>query len=207
MPESLIALTPGSGAKNARTFSRSILSNTVEEQAFFLAEPNMAAYEFDSAAISAATAASHMLQIMAGGSLNLYIRWIAIWQLGLATAAAIDEIDIFRLTTAGTGGGGVVAAPIDTSDAAAGAAGMTLPTVKGTEGVLVHRFSIQWTQTIAAQSGGRESSLIGFVDFEKLRGKALRVPLGATNGIAVKNVTARAAATAFVIAAIGEAPF
>lgn len=207
MAESLIALTPGSGAKNARTFSRSILGNTVEEQAFFLAEPNMAAYEVAPAAVSAATAASHMLQIMAGGSLNVYIRGVYIYQLAAATAAAIDEFNIVRLTTAGTGGTAVTPAPLDTSDAAAGATAMTLPTVKGTEGTIVARFSVQWTQTIATQSGGYQAPLIGFVDFEKLRGKALRIPLGAANGIAVKNITARASATAFVTAVIGEAPF
>lgn len=207
MPESLIALTPGSGAKNARTFNRSIGGNSVEEAAMFLAEQNMPTYEVAPAAASAATAASHLLQIMAGASLNVYVRWIGLYQLVVATAAAIDEYDIVRVTTAGTGGAAVTPAPLDSGDAAAGAAGMTLPTVKGTEGTIVSRISVQFTQTIATQSGGMKAQLIGEWDFEKLRGKALRIPSGATNGIVVKVITARAGATIIPVARIAEASF
>jgi hypothetical protein len=207
MAESLIALTPGSGAKNARTFNRTIAANSVEEQAMFLAEQNMPTYEVAGAAVSTATAASHLLQIMAGASLNVYVRWIGIFQLAAATAAAIDELQLLRLTTAGTGGTVVTPAPDDSSDAAAGAAGMTLPTVKGTEGTLISRVTGQFTQTVATQSGGMRAQLLAEWDFEKLRAKALRIPSGAANGIVVKNPTARAGATVIVVARIAEASF
>lgn len=208
MPESFINLTEGSG-KKAHTFQRVIGVNTVEDTVAILGEQYLASYNVPTAAAgtSAATAASHLLQIMAGGSLNVYVRAIRIYQLAVATVAAIDAIEIVRLTTAGTGGTAITPAPRDASDAASGATGMTLPTVKGTEGTFVDRATGQWTQTIATQSGGRQAVLVAEFVWDDLRSKSLRIPAGTTNGIAVKNPTARAAATVIIAAYITEANF
>lgn len=207
MPESFVNVTEGSG-KKLHSFQRTIGANSVEDEVVQHGEQYLATYIATPAAVSTAVAASHLCQIMAGASLNVYIRRIEIWQLVAATAAAIDEIDIFRLTTAGTGGTVVTPLPLDDTDAASGATCMTLPTVKGTEAAApIYRKSVQFTQTVATQSGGSDATLLGVFDFDTLRGKALRIAAGTANGIAVKNITARAAATVFVVVRFTEANF
>lgn len=208
MAESFINQTEGSG-KKAHTFQRVIGGNTVEDQVTLLGEHYLATYNVVTAAAgtSAATAASHILQIMAGASLNVFVRWIKVYQLAPATAAAIDALELVRLTTAGTGGTVVTPAALDTADSASGATAMTLPTVKGTEGTFIERATVQWTQTVATQSGGQMSQLLATFDFDGFHEKGLRIPSGAANGIALKNPTARAAATVIVVAKIVETNF
>src|SRR5262245_59859384 len=138
MAESIVQVTEGSG-KKLRTWNRTIGANSVEEEAVFLADTPMATYSARLDAASTATANSHIVQLMAGSSLNVYVHRIALYQLGLATTAAYGQINIFRLSTAGTGGTAFTPAPYDTNDAASGATSMTLPTVKGTEGVPLGR--------------------------------------------------------------------
>ena len=207
MAESFVNMTEGSG-KKAHTFQRVIGANTVEDEVVILGEHYLAEYVATPAAVSTATAASHLAQLMAGSSLNVYIRSIEIYQLAAVTTAAIDEIDLFRLTTAGTGGTVVTPLPLDTTDAASGATCMTLPTVKGTEAANpIYRISAQFTQTIATQSGGKQGSLLAFWDFDTLHGKALRIAAGTANGVCIKNITARAAGTVFTVWRFTEANF
>lgn len=208
MAEAFVNLTEGSG-KKAHGFDRVIGANTVLDMVSLVGEQYLASYEAAtaSAGTSVATAASHVFQLMAGASLNVYIRKIWVYQLAAATAAAIDALELVRLTTAGTGGTAVTPAPRDTADAASGAAGMTLPTVKGTEGTFVSRRTAQWTQTIATQSGGKEAALVALWDFDQLRSKALRIAAGTANGVAIKNPTARATATVIVLCEFVEANF
>lgn len=207
MAEGFINLTEGSG-KKAHTFQRVIGANTVEDPVSLVGLPYLAAYTVTPAAgVSTATAASHLLQIMAGANLNVYLYRLALYQLAAATAAAIDLIEIVRLTTAGTGGTALTPAPRDTTDAASGATAMTLPTAKGTEGVFVDRATAQFTQTIATQAGGKEATLLVEFDFARLFGKPLRISSGVTNGIAIKNPTARAGATVIPVAYLMEANY
>src|SRR5262245_48425855 len=104
MAESKIALTEGSG-KNARTYQRVVGANTVEESYMLLGEHGTATYiaSTASAGTSTATANSHLFQLMAGASLHVYVRNIKVYQLAVATTAAIDALEVVRLTTAGTG--------------------------------------------------------------------------------------------------------
>lgn len=208
MAEAFVNMSEGSG-KKAHTDSKTIGANSVHDEYVLMGEPFLATYSVDtaSAGTSSATANSHLLQIMAGASLNVYVRRIQIFQLAVATAAAIDAIEIVRLSTAGTGGTAVTPSPRDTTDSASGAAGMTLPTVKGTEGTFVDRCTVQWIQTVGTQSGGSLATLLADLDFDRLRGKALRIPAGTANGIAIKNPTARANATVIISAEIMEANF
>lgn len=208
MAESFINLTEGSG-KKAHTFQRVIGANTVEDEVMLPGEQYLATYGIATAAagISVATANSHLLQIMAGASLNVYVREIRIFQLAAVTAAAIDAIEIVRLTTAGTGGTAITPAPRDSSDAASGATAMTLAAVKGTEGTFLERASAQWTQTIGTQSGGKQAVLVTEFDWDALRSKSIRIAAGTANGIAIKNPTARAAGTVIIQAVIVEANF
>lgn len=207
MPEGFINLTEGSG-KKAHTFQRTIGANTVEDTISIVGIPYLAAYNVTAAAgVSTATAASHLLQIMAGASLNVWVYRLALYQVAVATAAAIDIIEIVRLTTAGTGGTAITPAARDTSDAAAGATAMTLPTAKGTEGVFVDRATAQFTQTIATQAGGKEATLLVEFDFARIFGKPIRIAAGTANGIAIKNPTARAGATVLPVAYVMEANY
>lgn len=207
MAESVVQVTEGSG-KKLHTYQRTIGANSVEDEVTINGEHYLAHYSVSPPTASTATANSHLLQIMAGASLGVYIRSIEVWQSGLATVAAIDEIHLFRLTSAGTGGTAVTPQQFDQGDGASGATAMVLPTVKGTEsGNSFLKATAQFTQTVATQGPGANAQLLCRFDFDTLRGKGLRIVAGTTNGIAVKNPTARAGATVLVIVRFSEANF
>src|ERR1044071_6233690 len=138
MAESLVAVSQGSG-KNFHTYNRTIGGNSVEDEVVLIGEQYVPTYVVAAGAtISIATAASHVLQIMAGTTNPVFIRRIKIWKSVPATTAALIFFQLLRLTTAGTGGGTITPQQHDsTNDSAAGATAMTLPTVKGTEGAAV----------------------------------------------------------------------
>lgn len=206
MPESYIQLPADSTGKKAHTFQRTIGSNTVEDEAVLLGEQYLATYAVESLATSIATVNDHVLQIMAGASLNVYVRRIVVTQAIVATTAALFGMSVVRLSTAGTGGTVRTPSAFDTADAAAGASAMTLPTSKGTEGVELFRHYASAIQTVAV--GGPASATIVFdFDVDKLRTKAIRIPAGTANGIAVKILNAVAGAQANVWALISEANF
>jgi hypothetical protein len=204
--ESFLAVTSGSGTK-LHTFNRTIGANSVEQQVIQHAEPYLAGYTVTTAATSIATAAAHILQIMAGSSLPVYLRSLRVYQIGLATSAAIVAWDLFRLSTAGTGGTAITPAPLDTTDAASGATAMTLPTGKGTETTKLGSFSSQLIQTVGTGGSGSNPMLIDITPDWLLRMKVHRIAAGTANGIALKQVTGAAAATVFVVASISEASF
>jgi hypothetical protein len=205
MPESIVQVTEGSG-KKLHTFQRTIGANAVEDEVILHGEPYLASYIQNATAASTATANSHLLQLMAGASLNVYVRQIRCYQTALATTAAIARLQVLRLTTAGTGGTAQSAAQaLDTTDAAATATAMTLPTVKGTEAAVSLRgLTGSFIQTVPT---GGTSTLIAVFDFERFRSKALRIPAGTANGIAVKNLDAVAAATLQIEIDFTEANF
>lgn len=207
MPESIVQVTEGSG-KKLHTFQRTIGANTVEDEVTIQGEQHLATYNLWATGISWATINSHIVQLMAGAALNVYVRSIRLFQTGLATAAALATWELRRLTTAGTGGGALSVPALDSVDAAAGAAGMSLPAVKGTEGVVLYTGSVALIQTMGASAPAAPWPLLVEVDFEKLRGKALRIPAGVANGIALKNFGAGvAAATVAVNVVFAEANF
>lgn len=208
MAESIVQVTEGSG-KKLHTFNRTIGANSVEDEVIVLGEQYLASYGAGTQAqVSVATANSHLFQLMAGASLNVYVREIRVYQAAVATAAAINFLAIFRLTTAGTGGTAITPQPHDTTDAASGAAAMSLPTAKGTEAAAwIDGAEVYWLQTMPTA-----------VEFQPLRAKwtfgepgsklkALRIPAGTANGICVKNLTANAAATCIVVCEFSEANF
>lgn len=207
MAESIVQVTEGSG-KKLHTFNRTIGANSVEDEVVLQGEQYLAHYFVSNlGAVSTATAASHLMQIMAGASLNVLIRRIRVFQVGLATTAAIARLTCQRLTTAGTGGGTLTPQPADSSDAAAGATVMTLPTVKGTETSNPIRVAApQFIQTVPTGGIGAATLLADF-DFSGLRSKSLRIAAGTTNGLAVKMVDAVAGATVVVEIEFSEANF
>lgn len=204
MSESNVAVTEGAG-KKLHTNQRSIGGNTVEDEYMLVGEPFLATYVLPTgASTSIATANDHVIQVMAGASLNVYIRRIQVWQSVLATTAAITSWDIFTLSSAGTGGTVLTNRAFDSTDAGAGATGMSLPTVKGTE---VGRMWVGQTTVMQTAPTAGGSNLLFDINFEQLRTKALRIPAGTANGIALKILTATAGASVRVAVYFSEANY
>ena len=202
MPESLVQVTSGGGPK-LHTFQRTIGANNVEDEIVLQGLPYMATYTVAISGISVATAASHVLQIMAGASLVVYVHRITLWQAASATAAAYCEWSLRRLTTAGTGGTAITPAILDAADSASGATAMTLPTVKGTEGPVPWR-SNSWMIQTPAVGLPVWAPVFDFRASENGLYKPIRIPVGAANGLAVRNDTGVAGATVTGIAVISE---
>lgn len=205
MADTSFAVTAGSGT-DLHTVTTAIGGTTVHDQVVKQGEPYLATYTVTAINISLATAASHVLQIMAGSTLNVYLRRLWICQKATATTASIVGLALSRLTTAGTGGGAVTLRPLNTTDAAAGATAMTLPTVKGTTAYDMAFWTAQVIQTVGTGGSGDNTVLLD-LDFDAMRTKPPRIPAGTANGLAIANVDAVAAATVYVTALISEANF
>ena len=205
MAESVVQVNEGTG-KKLHTFQRTIGANNVEDEVVIAGEPYLASYEADGSATNATTANSHMLQLMAGATLKVYVRRIIIYQgVTLAGAATAIDAQIWRVTTAGTGGGAVAIPPRDPADVVVGATAQTLPTVKGTEATMLRRFS--FVGQAAAPVGAEGTKLWEWNLGANPRSKALVIAAGTANGIVVKNITALAAATFHVVIEFDEANF
>lgn len=201
MATSYYEITEGSGTK-IRTHQRVDSGDTVEEAMVAETEPILATYAIcPTAALSTATANSHLLQIMAGASLRVGIRRIIVTQMVASGAATAGQYELRRLTTAGTGGTSITPNPVDPADSASGATAMTLPSSKGTEDVLLDIRAGQLLATVAV--AGRGDVLT--YDFTRSRTKCLWIAAGTSNGIALKNVTAIASGTVHITAEIVEA--
>lgn len=205
MAESIVQVTEGSG-KKLHTFQRTIGANNVEDEVILHGEPYLATYCATFASTSIATANDHVLQLMAGASLNLYVRRILIFQAQAATTAGLVGWAICRLTTAGTGGTAGTPSPLDSTDAASGATAMTLPTVKGTEGTFLWREFVQTIQTVPTGGVAKAPTMLD-IDFDRMRTKGIRIPAGTANGMAVKLLTASAGASVYVDVLFSEANF
>jgi hypothetical protein len=153
---------------------------------------------------SIATANDHTMQLMASSSLGLYVRRILVYQSVAATTAAIASFAVFGLTTAGTGGTSTTPARLDNDSAAASSTGMIIPTAKGTEGRRIWSGNHMMMQTVPTSGG---SLLMFDLIFDGDRLPAIRVPVGTTNGIAFKNITAVAGASISVNIYYAEASF
>lgn len=205
MAESIVQVAPDSSGKKLHTWQTTIGANAVEDEFTLPAEFPYPSYIASASAISIATAGDDILQIMAGASLKVRIRRIYIEQVSAATTAALGIFAITRVTTAGTGGGAVTPAKLDNADAAAGAtAASAVPNAShGTAGVELFRKSIWLVQTVPV--GG-----IGgiWTEWDQLtNSKPIVIPTGVTNGLVIRNVVARAAATVNVFVEFVETAF
>lgn len=206
MPEAFFNGTEGSG-KKIHHFQRTIGANDVLDEVVQSGEQYLASYSVGTGLSGTllTTNNDHQMQIMAGSTLNVYIRRIFAYQVVLATTAAIAQFQVLRLTTAGTGGTAVTPQKNDESDSASGASIMTLPTVKGTEGGRMWSGGCLLAQT--APTAGA-STLLFDIDTGRFgRLKDWRLSAGTTNGFAVKNVTANPAAAIVVNIWYSEANF
>lgn len=204
MPESKISMTEGAG-KDAHTFQRVIGANTVEDTVVIQGMPYLATYVTDDgAAMNTTTINKHMFQLMAGASLNVYIWRVSLWVSTLAGAATVMPYQLIRLTTAGSGGTAGSSYTHDTTDAAAGATYMTMPTVLGTETLPLWQDRVVVPTAVPATPG---SMKLFDWDWEKLRSKPLRIAAGTANGICLKNQVALATATYTARITYSEANF
>lgn len=203
MAESYVEVTEGSG-KKLHALSRTVNSQTVYDEAVTAAIPHLPSYIVRSYNASLATAGDHLLQIMAGSTNNVYITKLRMFQIVLATTLSLGQFSLVRLTSAGTGGTAITPLPLDTTDPASNATAMRDPSSNGTEG-----------DTLVTSSGvllsawgtdtGRPVPMI--YDFDSPYTKPLRIPKGTTNGLAVRNVSAIAAASVVVEVTYFEAPY
>lgn len=145
---------PASPDKYLDTMARSIGGTTVQHQGVFLAEPIEQTYTFTAQSVATTTSASHLAILQADGSNYLRINWFEVEQQTLAGAAAIAEIRVYRTTTAGTGGTSISCYPVDGADTSPyGGVGMTLPTGKGTEGVLLYQCRLPLLAAVPTATG------------------------------------------------------
>ena len=183
MADSFIQVTSGAGPKlsTGPTYTDNA-GNVVQTQKVFLGEPYEATFTCLASGFSGTASGAHLLQVMAGGSLNVRIKEIVVKQVAASTSSAGGlDIQFLRLTTAGTGGTTVTPRSFDTTDSI-GATSMFLPTVKGTEGAILWEEGL-WCATATATS----PTSIQWDSEEN--GKPIIIPAGTANGLAVKLVS------------------
>jgi hypothetical protein len=202
--EAFVQVTEDGSGKKLHHYDRVIGANTVLDGVVILGEQYLPTYVCATrgSVSSTATIDSHLIQIMAGPSLRVRIRRIEMYIGTLATTGALMPVELRRLTTAGTGGVGHGLNALDPADPAAGATAMTIPTAKGTEGVLIENAHPFMQQTIGASTPLPQSILVW--DFDRPRAKPLIIAAGVTNGICVKNAAAVAAGTVFFTVTLDE---
>jgi hypothetical protein len=203
MADASIVVTAGSGT-NLHSDTRSYSGSTKHDQYVLPAEFTLPSYVALGASVSIATINDHVIQLMAGSSLNVRIRRIKVEQSSNATTAAATSLSIMRLTTAGTGGSGVTPASFDTADSASGATARTLPSSKGTESTELLRAAMVWRQAVSA-TGSQFDDIYEWVQHPGM--KPIIIPAGTSNGICIKTTSAVAGATVHVTIEFTETAF
>jgi hypothetical protein len=205
---SFIQVNSGTGPKLGTGPTYTENSSVNQDEKVILGEQYLAGYIANPntvGAILTATANSHIFQIMAGSAFKVRIRRIEMYQMAMATTAATMELRLHRLSSAGTGGSAHPPTVLNPADSASGATCMTLPTVKGTETTIVAWASPYMMQTVGASAQLSQPTVVW--DFDRLRSGPLIIAAGVANGIAIKNITAIAAATMFFNVWFDESAF
>ena len=191
------------GADRSVSFvQRSKASNTVEETVVVSSLPYIPTYVVSTTtAVALATANSHVLQVL-GSTLNrTLLRSLEVTQLANAVASTRVAFQLLRVTDAGTGGTAITANQNDPVDPETTAAGMTLPSSKGTEDELLGT----WTGTVLAAAAAAGHDYVLKVVFpEDGHSKPPTIAAGATTGLVLKNITAEPSATLHVRATFEE---
>lgn len=204
MAESYVEVTEGSG-KKLHALNRTVASQTVYDEAIAHAIPHYPTYMVRAYGVSLGVAAgSHLVQVMAGSTNNVYITNIRMYQLNMATALTAGQYSVVRLSSAGSGGTALTPNPLDTADPAAGATARQGITTPGTEGTtLLTRPGVIIAALTAAVS--RNEPFI--FEASGLYKKALKIPAGVTNGICLRNAVDAPGATCVIEIEFFEAPY
>lgn len=200
MADTSVQVTQGSGTR-LHTFNKSVGGQTVHEEVMLPGEYGLATYSAGQAGIGVASTGTHAFQLMAGSSLNLYLKRMEIRQVALAGAATITTLTLLRLTTAGTGGTSLAPQPYDTTDPSAGATFAHTVTTPGATGATLIR------GIPLALASGAPTTIVPFIWDASLNRKAIRIPAGTSNGIALAVVSAVATATISVFLEFVEASY
>lgn len=203
MAASSIQITQGSGTRLA-TDSYTEGAVIVHNERVGIGDAINATYGIV-AAMSTATANSHLLQIMAGASLRVRVLRIEYYLDTPATTVALGVVSLVRLTTAGTGGVAIGVNAFDPAEAAAGATAMQLPTTKGTEGTTLWNGTMKFLQTLSASDDLLQPRMVW--DFDRLRAKPVIIAAGTANGIVIRQDSAIAGANARISVLIAESSY
>jgi hypothetical protein len=185
---SLIAFTDGSG-KNWESFQRTRNSTAYENLVVLPGEPAQPTFTALASSIVTTTGASHLIMLQADGTLYTRIKRIMVEQVVGATTATLAQLQIVRVSTAGTGGSAITARGLDAADSYAGTIA-TLPTVKGTEGNILLQKRLWLLQTVNTQPNMWE-----WVSSPSDGRKAITIGPTSTDGIVLKIVTGIATST------------
>lgn len=195
MTQSNIGVSTGTD-KYLSSNSRSIGGTALEEQTVLEGQSANPTYNIAADDVSTATAASHLVQIMADGTNYTRLTRLTVEPTEDVPAAdSILKLALYRLSTAGTGGTALNDAPYDAADSYAGDM-RTLPTSKGTEGQLLLTLYIDLAA--AAYDGGRPR----YVWTAPPGGKPIVFGNGTGAGIALKVIDAVASAAVLVQAEV-----
>lgn len=178
--------------KLLHTEQRSISGSNREDQYVQQGESAYNTFSFRGSA-SIATSGDHLLQIMADGTNYTRLKRVYITATAdIPASADVAQIQLVRLSTAGTGGGTVNAQEYDSADTYGGA-GMTLPSSKGTEGVALY----EWHLGLPATQLGTPHSIV----WEALPGmKPIIFGTATSAGVAFKIITGIASTTVLIMA-------
>src|SRR5438045_2134751 len=103
MATGLLGWTDGSG-KNIETVSRTRNATLYEDQMVVLGEPSAPTFTALATSIATTTGASHLIMLQADGTNYTRIKRIYVEQVVGATTVTLAQLQILRVSTAGTGG-------------------------------------------------------------------------------------------------------
>lgn len=180
MSDGMISVTEGSG-KNWRTNERTIAASDVQELYVQQAESANPTFTVIAAGVSTTVGADHLIFIQADGTNYTRIKRIFVEQCVAAGSATLARLQVLRTSDAGSGGSAITARGLDAADSYTGTI-ETLPSSKGTEGVVLLQKRLWLTNSIATQPNSWEWRA-------NEREKPIVIGETATDGICLKIVT------------------
>lgn len=170
-------------------YTRTIGGTAREDQVFQLADTEYPTYIALANNVSTATGDDHLMMLMGDGTSYIRVKRFVVQQsYDFPASAAYLRVALYRLTTAGSGGGTVTARPYDAADAAYGGTIQTLPSSKGTEGTLLWAGQLY----LPVSPGGASSSMEWR---QEPTTKPIVIGASADSGLAWKVTAAVASAT------------
>ncbi len=190
MSESSLPLTDGDGSGGLRVNTQTIGGTAVDTQAVFVGQTPNKTYTMRFQDTSMATANAHLAVIMGNGTAYPKIHEIHIAQGGTATGTAVAEIQVLRVTTAGTGGTAVSARPFHPSNTSPYSGScFVLPSAAGSEGDILLNDSMNLRTANTGQVVPMHWTQTNFAE-PIISGN------GTASGIAIKNLRAVVGGTA-----------